>query len=267
MSQATRPWRVYLDTADIHRIADGKAAPHDQTLRAAIAETGARVVCSVAHLFDLVDADDATVARWSQAVAWLGPAEWIAVEGDEAQFEPYSTADVAPRLTLVRKAIPTVRALRHAGAEAAHDAYEADNGRRVSKKELRANAAAFLDGPLGGLFGWIGGLYGLTREEMLAKVGATSEDALARGHVVDAVHRQLDDDRGRRPLISDMADSMHLNALPHVQVFTADRYTSTKIEQTLRRAGGDRPLARRVPVFHLDTVAEALRDAARFPAP
>lgn len=262
MSPPHRPLRVYLDTADLHRIADGLAAPNDQHLREAIAEVGARVVCSLAHVMDLVEADDGTVSRWSAAVASLGPAEWLFIEGAAARFEEFHPHDVPQWLALVRAAFLPVRALRHAGAEAARDAHLQDEGRaRLRGSELRAGAAAILDG--GGLIAAACASVGLTRDEALRRVADEPKDALARGDAVDAIRLRLDADRDRRPIKSDMADANHLYALPHVQVFTADRYTATAIEQTLRRPpAGSSPLARRVPVFHLDEVANALREAA-----
>lgn len=256
------PLRVYLDTADLHRISDGEAAPSDQTLREAIAETGARVVCSLAHLVDLVEADDATIARWWSAVDSLGRAEWIFIDGGEPRFEAYRPQDVAPWLALVRPAFLPVRTSRQAAAEAAHDANAHASGPPVRGRKLRANVEAVLDGPLGPLLAAAGSFYGMSRDQMVARVCAESADALAQGDVAGAIRLRVDADRDRYPCASDMADALHLEALPHVHVFTADRYMSAKIEATLRRVPVGLSLPRRIRDYHLDEVADALRAAA-----
>jgi hypothetical protein len=66
--------RLYLDHGDLCRLADGEAAADEDLLRAVILDTGAHVMYSDAHTFDLAESNDATFDRWCRLVERLGPA-------------------------------------------------------------------------------------------------------------------------------------------------------------------------------------------------
>ncbi|HVV82378.1 MAG TPA: hypothetical protein VHE35_04835 [Kofleriaceae bacterium] len=269
--------RLYLDSGDLMVIADGDASPHDQLLRETIAATDARVVYSWVHLVDLLDADNATRRRWANAIDGLGPAEWIFIEEGKPKIEALRWPTVWSTLRVLGQFWSPIRAPALAARMAARAAHLLDESPPLTPRKLRANVAKILDGQVDAdhraLLEQYGvdldqmaaqaAVYGMSRDDILRQIAPDPRDAAARGDIVEAVRRRLDADRARKPAASDLADAQHLDYLPYVDVFTADRYVAAHIDAA-QRVPGPRPrtCAHVLRTRHLDEVARVLRKVA-----
>lgn len=279
-----RALRLYLDHSDLCTMADGKAAPHDDELRVAIAETGTLVLYSIAHMFDLVESDGPTIDRWKHAVEGLGAAHWIVLTDGEPVIKPFASHEVDIFLAELRSVWPPakrmIQDLTLAGYEASRPAVKAaddlaEHGppqqqRPPRKRELRELFDRLLSGDTTLANEWAKhgldaaairksieegmALYRQSPDEAFAAAFGDPADALAAGDVAEVVCRRTRANRGSRPLASDPTDRQHLEFLPFVDVFTADRYVCAQIDKRITRAVVTR-------AAHLDEVALHLRHA------
>lgn len=279
------PLRLYLDNADLCDMADGHAVPHDEALQAAVSDTRADVIYSPAHLLDVVDMKDDSFDRWIQIVDALGPAFWLIASEGNAQTLPVDVDGILGLREMARAWRDTKE--RHLDAAAAsRDASllsAAATGKFpfLSPTKLREYVAELLDGQHWDKFDELAKFVGepfrdqlasfrttletalattdLSREHILAQVAEPFGAALARGGIVAAVRANMRSDYKRKPLPSDPVDPEHAGALPHVDVFTADKYTFPHAEKVIRTMGLRTVLVRNK---RLPEVVDALRDLA-----
>lgn len=100
---------------------------------------------------------------------------------------------------------------------------------------------------------------GVTREELLARVAESPEMALVREGVLGGVRARIANNYTRHPLPSDPVDLEHLRVLPHVDVLTADRQTFSHVLEVVRKLGLRTVVLRSA---RLGEVAATLRDLA-----
>lgn len=228
--------RLYLDHADLCGMADGKLPVADEALlRAAILETGAQVMYSDAHTFDLAESDEATFDRWCRLVERLGPAFRIRFADAGVEIVPLDLDEARIEYEQVRAMWPALKDMAHAAGVAGHDAYRA-TGPLPKGTSMRKLANQVLELSPEESIALVGvdinaaiAALGVSRDEVIKAVAGDSKEDLAQGGIVAAVRTRMLADNDRKPLRSDPVDRQHITFMPLVDVFTADRYTYSKI--------------------------------------
>ncbi len=222
-------------------MADDEAAPHDEDLQRAIEETGATVVYSIAHILDLVDATDDTVDRWSDVVEALGPSRFVRETDSGVEFLTFDLVAVRNELQEVRALWGPLKSQTHDAGVAGYDAFKASASLPESAplpegKALRTLVESILDGERAAEAGLAGVDFakmfadiGMSREQVLDLVSMPPKPILKRFGLVEAIRSRVLGDSARKPAPSDPVDRAHVRFLPHVDIFTTDRYMVSQV--------------------------------------
>ncbi len=262
--------RLYLDHADLCAMADGRVAQHEDALRAAIEDTGTHVVYSDAHTFDLVGSDDETVDRWCRLVERLGPAFRIRFVSTEIEISPLDLVETRAEWQQIRAFWTPLKDYAHRLGVAGHETFKSMEA-QLKGKSLRALAEqvfALTPEQSIALCGFdinaACAALGVSRADALNTIANDSKALVENRGVVEAIDARMLTDHARKPRQSDIVDRQHIRFLPHVDLFTADRYTVSQIKPfhgervhcPIPTASG---MSTVLPTAHLDLVAAHLR--------
>ncbi|MBZ0238285.1 MAG: hypothetical protein K8M05_38595 [Deltaproteobacteria bacterium] len=249
------PKMVYLDQADLAYISDG-TAPHVDALRSVFQATGANLLLSQAHVYDLANADDATRERWATAATSLAPVRYAHRPGDRAPATKDRLLSLFPHYADTFKGLPFMIA---AYLNAANEQRNAPSSLRAefeakSTKEKRRRQRELAEAKMEVL-----SIIGKTVDEIVDDALAPALQAIkVRGDVAEYLRRRRMNDRSRVPRASDIFDEMHASYAIHADVFTSDK----NVIDLLR--GAEPALVeqgcrfRMIRVGRLDEVANAL---------
>jgi hypothetical protein len=275
--------RLYLDTADLFDIGDGRAdAAELGELRAAMADTGTMLVFNRDHLHDAAKADSGSRERLLDAVesfepvllVMRGPGRVEPLTADRADIEltPWRNvreeANSAPArawLGPTSQAYASAQSTREAVQKAARDVGMAPL-RLDGKREAFERALVLLAKNASGDAEKARGIRALVDIVRMAFEWLEAPAQWPGQSFGLQVLLARDADAGRSPVLNDLVDIDHVQHFPYVDVATCDRAIWRDGRKVLEGALSAVPLPRRpvlVRTKRLGEVAAAVRSLVK----